>query len=145
MNTYLRWTKIILIGLLVISIASCDRDTDDDRVEPSDITIVEPVPDDDRVEPPPNAVIVDIPDVNLRKAIASELNIVDDTAITAEDMQKLTRLKCKEASVEDLFNQVLAVEQMAYVRWRLARSSRWYRAGVETDDNRTGNAAAVLC
>ena len=112
MNTYLRWTKIILIGLLVISIASCDRDTDDDRVEPSDITIVEPVPDDDRVEPLPNAAIVDIPDVSLREAIASELNIVDDTAITAEDMQKLTRLKCKEASVEDLFNQVLAVEQM---------------------------------
>ena len=102
MNTYLRWTKIILIGLLVISIASCDQDTDDDRVEPSDITIVEPVPDDDRVEPLPNAAIVDIPDVNLRKAIASELNIVDDTAITAEDMRKLTHLKCKEASVPDL-------------------------------------------
>ena len=78
MKTIIQWTKIILIGLLVISIAGCGSDTDENIVKP-DATIVK--------------------DVSLQRAIAKKLNIVPDTAITESDMQELTELQVSRASI----------------------------------------------
>ena len=49
-----------------------------------------------------SATIVDIPDADLRFAIASKLEIQDDTSITVDDMLKLTSLGFRPGGIADL-------------------------------------------
>ena len=70
MKPGLRILGILLAVLFLISMVGCGTDTED-------------------VD---GATVVDIPDAHLRAAIASELEIQDDTSITVDDMLKLTYL-----------------------------------------------------
>ena len=90
MKTNMRIITIALVGLLVISIVGCDRDTDGDTV-------------------------VDIPDATLRAEIAEKLEIQDDTSITADDMLKLIDFKItKDEDVEETAQHIVSLTGLEY-------------------------------